>query len=155
MFGSATTLTARAPPRSFILSAFRLLPRLMAALTVFWLAGCASWWSAGGPSLIQGQITLDPTSAIAPAAVVVQLIDRSQPTMPVILAEQTLVRPRGFPLAFSLPVIDASRLPATGQYQLEARLYDEQGERGHSPALNWQPAVSTAPLTLNMVISRP
>ena len=138
-----------------ILSVFRRLPRLMAALAVLWLAACASWWSASGPSLIQGQITLDPTSAIAPAAVVVQLIDRSQPTMPVILAEQTLVRPRGFPLAFSLPVIDASRLPATGQYQLEARLYDEQGERGHSPALNWQPAVSTAPLTLNMVISRP
>jgi len=138
-----------------ILSVFRRLPRLMTALAVLWLAACASWWSASGPSLIQGQITLAPASAMVPAAVVVQLIDRSQPNMPVILAEQTLVRPRGFPLAFSLPVIDASRLPATGQYQVEARLYDEQGERGHSPALNWQPAVSTAPLALNIVISRP
>mgnify|MGYP000128374601 CR=1 FL=1 len=137
------------------MSVFRLLPRLMATLTVFWLAGCASWWSAGGPSLIQGQVTFEPASAIAPAAVVVQLIDRSQPAMPVVLAEQTLVQPRGFPLAFSLPVIDAQRLPATGQYQLEARLYDAQGERGHSPATSWLPAASTAPVRLNIVISRP
>ena len=48
---------------------------------MLWLAACASWWSASGPSLIQGQITLAPASAMVPAAVVVQLIDRSQPNM--------------------------------------------------------------------------
>ena len=114
------------------MSVFRLLPRLMATLTVFWLAGCASWWSAGGPSLIQGQVTFEPASAIAPAAVVVQLIDRTTPSMPVTLAEQTLVRPRAFPVAFSLPVIDARRLPSDGVYVLQASVFDEKGERGRS-----------------------
>lgn len=98
------------------------------------LAGCASWWGSSGPTLVSGQIQLaGPLPADwGQTAVVVQLIDRTTPSMPVTLAEQTLVRPRAFPVAFSLPVIDARRLPSDGVYVLQASVFDEKGERGRS-----------------------
>jgi len=73
-------------------------------------------------------------------AVEVRLIDRGEPRMPVTLAEQTLVHPRSLPVTFSLPVIDARRLPANGVYVLEARLYDSQGERARTQEdVRWRP----------------
>jgi uncharacterized lipoprotein YbaY len=118
----------------------RMFNPLAAAALALTLSACASWWGPSGPTLLQGQVRLNGNPPAEVVAVEVRLIDRGEPRMPVTLAEQTLVHPRSLPVTFSLPVIDARRLPANGVYVLEARLYDSQGERARTQEdVRWQP----------------
>lgn len=132
----------------------RMVNTLGTAALTLTLGACASWWGPSGPTLLQGQVKAAGLALAEVAAVEVRLIDRGEPRMPVTLAEQTLVRPRGLPAAFSLPVIDARRLPADGVYVLEARLYDSQGERARTrEEVRWRPG-DTQPVELTVTPAR-
>ena len=92
------------------------------AITI--LSGCASISNYQAAQL-EGRVAYKARIALPPAKtrVDVRLLDISREDAPsVVLAEQILEQPKGFPLPFSLRY-DQTAIQSTGRYALDARIY--------------------------------
>jgi putative lipoprotein len=92
------------------------------AITI--LSGCASTSNYQAAQL-EGRVAYKIRMALPPAKtrVDVRLLDISREDAPsVVLAEQILEQPKGFPLPFSLRY-DRTAIQSTGRYALDARIY--------------------------------
>jgi len=104
--------------------ALRTARTIAAAGMLAVLAGCAS--HAYQPQYLNGNVTLKEALSLPAATTLVRvrlLDDNSQADAPArLLAEQTLEKPKGFPLAFSL-CYDKHAIQAGGSYSLQAQVY--------------------------------
>ncbi|MGL6072382.1 YbaY family lipoprotein [Craterilacuibacter sp.] len=97
---------------------------LLPALAIAILTGCASTPSYQ-PAQLEGRVAYKIRIALPPAKtrVDVRLLDISREDAPsVVLAEQILEQPKGFPLPFSLRY-DQAAIQSMGRYALDARIY--------------------------------
>lgn len=101
-----------------------LLRPLLAASLLALLAGCAS--QGYQPQYLNGKLGLKQPMSLPLATTLVRirlLDDNTQADAPArLLAEQTLEKPKGFPLDFSL-CYDKHAILAGGSYSLQAQVY--------------------------------